>query len=60
LADMLPIYRFAWGNNPKRLTMKNRECIIVARGAKNSCLVEFTDNKQREIISQNAIKFVRM
>ena len=35
--------------------MKNRTCIVLARGKMNSCLVEF-ENGQKEIISRNALK----
>jgi hypothetical protein len=48
-------YIYVWGNNPKRATMKGRKCKVVARGAMNSCLVEFEDG-QREVVSRNAIR----
>ena len=48
-------YIYRWGNNPKRLTMKNRICIVLVRGKMNSCLVEF-ENGQREVISRNALR----
>ena len=47
---------YAWGNNPKRATMKGRECVVLARGRKNSCLIRFLDNGQREIVSQYAVR----
>ena len=50
------IYRYGWGNNSKRETMKARLCVVLARGKMNSCLVEFVDNGQREIISRNALR----
>ena len=49
-------YKYNWGNNPKRVTLKNRICIVICRGKMNSALVEFLDNKQREIISRNALR----
>ena len=52
----LKSYRFCWGNNEKRKTMKNRICIVLARGKMNSILIEFVDNKQREIVSRNSIR----
>lgn len=52
-------YRYAWRNNSKRATLYNRELIVIARGGMNSCLVEFTDNGQREVISRNAIRKVK-
>jgi len=56
MTDQLYIYR--WGNNPKRLTMKGRICKVLCRGKMNSCLIEFTDNGQKEVISRNALKKV--
>lgn len=50
------LYRYTWGNNEKRAILKGRICRVVARGKKNSVMVEFTDNKQREIISRYALK----
>jgi len=48
-------YIYSWGNNQKRVNLKGKKCRILARGAKNSALVEF-DNKQREIISRHALR----
>jgi hypothetical protein len=53
-----PTYLYAWGNNPKRATVKGRECQVVVRGTLNSCLVEFVDNRQREVISRRALRVV--
>ena len=50
------LYIFAWKNNPKRAAMRGRPCRVLARGSLNSCLVEFTDTGQREIISRNALR----
>jgi len=50
------IYIFKWGNNSKRLTLKNRRCKVLHRGIMNSALVEFTDNKQIEVISRNSLR----
>lgn len=52
-------YIFSWGNNERRATMKGRVCVVICRGKMNSCLVEFEDNKQREVISRNAIRKVK-
>lgn len=49
------VYRFAWGNNPKRRTMLGRLCQIIARGRLNSALVEFTDG-QREVVSRHSLR----
>jgi hypothetical protein len=48
-------YLYRWGNNPKRATLKGRQCRVLARLARNSALVEF-ENGQREVISRNALK----
>jgi hypothetical protein len=48
-------YYYAWKNNSKRETMYKRACRVIARGAMNSCMVEFEDG-QREIVSRNAVK----
>lgn len=50
------IYEYRWGNNEKRLTMKGRQCKLLAKGKKNSCLIEFLDTGQKELVSQYAIK----
>jgi len=60
---MLYPYRYAWKNNPqmgiypcpKRATLFGRACRVVARGSRNSALVEF-ENGQREVVSRNAIR----
>lgn len=49
------LYRYAWGNNAKRATLKDRMCRVLARGKMNSALVEF-ENGQREIVSRNALR----
>ena len=46
---------YSWGNNPKRKFLKGKSCKVIARGRMNSVLVEF-NNKQREIISRNALR----
>lgn len=48
-------YKYAWGNNPKRATMKGRMCHIVATGKMGSVLIEF-ENGQREISSRRALR----
>ena len=53
---MKTIYVYGWGNNSKRANMKARLCVVLARGKMNSCLVEFVDNGQREVISRNALR----
>lgn len=50
------LYTYTWGNNEKRKTLKGRACEVVARLARNSCLVRFTDNGQEEVVSRNALR----
>ena len=50
------LYKYAWGNNPKRVKMKGRTCKLVATGQKGSVLIEFIDNGQREITSRRALR----
>lgn len=57
---MMPRYIYAWGNNAKRATLRGRVCTVLARGKMNSVAVEFLDNGQREIISGNALRKVRL
>jgi len=45
---------FRWGNNAKRAALKGRRCRVLARGAKGSIMVEFSDG-QREIVSRRAV-----
>jgi len=52
------LYEYRWGNNPKRATMKGRKCRVLARGKKNTALVEF-ENGQRETVSRNALRKVQ-
>lgn len=46
---------YAWGNNPKRATLKGRKCCIVASGKMNSIMIEF-ENGQREIVSRRSVR----
>jgi hypothetical protein len=52
------LYEYRWGNNQKRRTMKGRKCRVVSRGKKNSCVIEFVDNGQQEVVSRNALRKV--
>lgn len=51
-----PLYVYCWRNNAKRQTMTGRVCRLLWRGARNSAMIEFTDNGQREIVSRNALR----
>ena len=55
----MTLYRYPWRNNEKRATMYGRVFCVVARGAMNSVLIEFTDNRQREVTSRNALRKVK-
>lgn len=53
-------YRYAWGPRYKVpgllvLSRKGETCIVLARGAMNSALVEFEDGYQA-VISRNALR----
>lgn len=53
-------YRYAWGPRFKVpglpvLSRKGETCIVLARGAMNSALVEFEDGCQA-VISRNALR----
>ena len=48
-------YYYAWGNNAVRAAFKGRRCRVVARGAMNSCLLEF-ENGERLVTSCNALR----
>ena len=53
------LYIFIWKNNVKRATMKDRVCKVIVRGKMNSAMIEFTDNKQREVVSRNSLRKVK-
>lgn len=53
------IYRYAWRNNSKRLTLYGRLCWVLVRGRANSALVIFGD-LTREVVSRNALRRVRV
>jgi len=54
----MQLYKFCWGNNSKRCTLKGRVLrrLVNDRGNMRSCLVEFLDNKQMEIVDLRAIR----
>ncbi len=53
----MQLYEYTWGNNEKRQTLKGKICIVKARLALNSCVVEF-ENGQQEVVSRNALRKV--
>jgi hypothetical protein len=50
------LYRYAWGNNAKRATLKGRTLRLLGTLAMGSVYVEFTDNGQREVTSRRALR----
>jgi len=50
------IYRYTWGINSKRKTLKGRKCEILARFKMNSILIRFLDNGQMEVVSRWAVR----
>jgi hypothetical protein len=54
------LYKFCWGNNSKRQTMKGRICRVICRAKKmNSCGIQFIDNGQLECVSRNSLRKVK-
>ena len=49
-------YIYAWGNNPRRLELKSRRCVVEARGAMRTVLVRFLDTGERVTTSARAIR----
>jgi hypothetical protein len=47
---------FAWGNNPRTAELKGRRCVVLARGAMASVLVEFLDTGERVVTSRRALR----
>ena len=54
------MYKYIWGNNEKRKTLKDRFCNVLARGKKNSILIEFIDNGQKEVVSRYSVRKGKM
>lgn len=53
------LYRYCWGNNEKRKTLKGRICEVMARGKMNSICIRFIDNGQKEIVSRYSVRKVK-
>lgn len=54
--EHIQVYRYAWGNNPKRKALQGRLCRILVAGTKNSVLVEFLDDSSQEVVSRRALR----
>jgi len=52
------LYRYTWGNNEKRATMKGRICEVFCRAKMNSIGIRFIDNGQKECVSRYSVKRV--
>jgi len=62
MSEQLYIYR--WGNTKNevgrnRLKLKGRICRVLVRAKMNSCLIEFVDNGQQEVVSRNSLRKVK-
>jgi len=55
----MTVYIYAWGDNPKRATMKGRRCILLGTMHLGSAYIEFLDNGQREVIGRRALRRMR-
>lgn len=55
----MKIYKYKWKNNEKRKTLYGRMCIILKVGKKNSILIEFIDNNQKEVVSRNSLQYIK-
>jgi hypothetical protein len=55
---MRRIYEYRWGNNPKRLEMKGRKCVLLKSLKMGSAIVQFMDNGQIEVTSSRALRCI--
>jgi len=56
---MNQVYIYAWGNNPKRATMKGRACHLLKCLKMDSAFIRFLDNGQEEVTSRRALRKVK-
>lgn len=54
----MTVYRYAWGNNARRATLKGRRCVVEVRGTRRSSLVRFLDTGERVVTSARALRRV--
>jgi hypothetical protein len=50
------IYRYHWGNNPRRAELKDRRCIIETAGTMRTVLIRFLDTGERVTTSRWALR----
>jgi hypothetical protein len=51
-----PVYVYSWGNSPRRRELKDRRCVVLARGRMATVLVEFSDTGERVVTSRRALR----
>lgn len=56
---MRPVYRYHWGNNPRRKELKGRRCVIVARGKLGTVLLRFLDTDELVTTSARSVRRIR-
>ena len=59
MPEQLYTYRFGSARDAVsryRLRWKRRVCRVLARGAMNTCAIEFCDNHERLVCSRNALR----
>lgn len=52
----MTLYRYTWGNNPVRETLKGRLCELLVVGRLNSVLIEMVDTGERFITDRRALR----
>ena len=54
----MTLYRYFWKNNPARARLKGRICRLLACGKRNTVLIEFMDNGERQYTNRRALRKV--
>lgn len=52
----MTVYRYRWGNNPRRAELKGRACVLEASGRMGTVLVRFLDTGERVTTSRRALR----
>lgn len=55
MAKAIKQYVYSWKNNAKRRALYGRRCTVLARGRRNSVLVEFAGG-DKEVVSWRALR----
>ena len=54
------LYRYCWGNNERRASMRGRICRLLSRLTRNSAAIEFVDDPGVvECVSRNALRRIK-